>query len=163
MSEPLLWWGLALFGAALVVLALEMFIPSGGLLGLLCAGLAIAGVVCFYRVSTGAGLAATGAVTVMAPLAAYFFLKVYPDTPMGRRLILGDPEGKPADADHEPDGAGAIVGTEGVALTDLRPMGTVDIEGKRLEATAELGLIHAGTRVRVTGVDGAKVRVRALG
>lgn len=164
MTEPLLWWGIALFGSALLVLALELFIPSGGLLSLLCLGLAVSGVVCFFRVSNGAGLASTGAVLVMGPLAAYFFLKIYPDTPMGRRLILGDPDGRPSGADDpsRDDAGGALVGAEGVAVTDMRPMGTVEIDGKRLEAAAELGLIHAGTKVRVTGVEGVKVRVRAV-
>lgn len=165
MTEPLLWWGIALFGSALLVLALELFIPSGGLLSLLCLGLAVSGVVCFFRVSNGAGLASTGAVLVMGPLAAYFFLKIYPDTPMGRRLILGDPDGRPsgagADDPSRDDAGGALVGAEGVAVTDMRPMGTVEIDGKRLEAAAELGLIHAGERVRVTAVEGVKVRVRA--
>jgi membrane-bound serine protease (ClpP class) len=48
----------------------------------------------------------------------------------------------------------------GVALTDLRPGGTVEFDGRRLEAFSEIGFLHAGQRVRVTAVEGAKVRVR---
>lgn len=167
--EALLLWGFVLFGAALLVLALELFLPSGGLLALLCIGLVGGGVVCFFKASTTWGLISVGAVALLAPLVGYFMLKIYPDTAMGRRLILGDPEGR-ATRDAEPDSepgaddgvneAGTLVGLAGVALTELRPVGTVELDGKRIEASSEAGLIHAGQRVRVTAVEGAKVKVR---
>ena len=41
--DPLLVWGIALLAAALVLFALELFIPSGGLLGVVAGVAAVAG------------------------------------------------------------------------------------------------------------------------
>ncbi len=34
-NDPALWWGIVLLAAALVLLAVELLVPSGGLIGLL--------------------------------------------------------------------------------------------------------------------------------
>ena len=52
------------------------------------------------------------------------------------------------------------VGHEGVAVTDMRPAGKVDIRGERLDAVAVTGFIHAGTRVRVTKYENAQIYVK---
>ncbi len=164
MSEPLLWWGIALLGGALAVVALEMFIPSGGLLAVVSTSLAIAGVVAFFRHSTAWGLMSLAAVLVLGPVIVAFMLKIYPDTYVGRRMILGNPEpgDAPTGADAETDRLAALVGAEGVAMTDLHPVGTIRVEGERLEALAEIGAIDSGQRVRITSVEGTRIKVRAI-
>jgi membrane-bound serine protease (ClpP class) len=42
-----------------------------------------------------------------------------------------------------------LVGHDGVALTDLRPAGTVRIDGERIDAVSDIGFIEQGRRVRV--------------
>ncbi|MBL0922524.1 MAG: NfeD family protein [Phycisphaerales bacterium] len=164
MTEPMLWWGLGLFGAAALVVLLEMFVPSGGILAALSTGLAIAGVVSFWRHSPAWGLTSLAALLTLGPLVTAFMLKIYPDTFIGRRMILGGdgPEDGPA-PETDADDASALVGAEGVAATDLRPVGTIRIDGKRVEALAEVGMIEAGARVRVVSVEGTRIRVRAVG
>ena len=51
---------------------------------------------------------------------------------------------------------------EGVALTDLRPAGTAEIAGERLDVVAEEGWVSAGTPVRVVASEGWRLVVRAL-
>ncbi len=53
-------------------------------------------------------------------------------------------------------------GDEGVALSALRPSGTVLIGDKRVEAHTPGELIDAGTRVVVLGVTSSKVLVRSV-
>jgi membrane-bound serine protease (ClpP class) len=43
----------------------------------------------------------------------------------------------------------AVVGREGVAVTDLFPSGQVEVDGRRYEARLEVDFAKAGTRVRV--------------
>ena len=53
-----------------------------------------------------------------------------------------------------------VDGAEGVAVTALKPVGTVDFDGRRVQAISEGGFILAGTRVRVVRVEGSNVFVR---
>lgn len=52
------------------------------------------------------------------------------------------------------------VGSEGVALSPLRPAGTADFDGKRLDVVTEGGFIEIHSRVKVIAVEGTRVVVR---
>ena len=52
------------------------------------------------------------------------------------------------------------IGRYGVALTDMRPAGKVEMDGEMLDAVSQTGFIHAGTRIRVTKYENAQVYVR---
>jgi membrane-bound serine protease (ClpP class) len=54
------------------------------------------------------------------------------------------------------------MGATGLALTDLRPSGTVEIGEDRIDVVAESQWIKAGTRVRVLRYDGSSYVVRAV-
>ncbi len=167
MSDNLL-WGIGLMAGAVMLFLLELFVPSGGVIGLTAFAIAIAGVVAFWMEGSAWGLASTISVIVLVPLAFNFALRIMPNTPFGRRLILGDEDDEEAlalraqaEADrHERERA--LIGAEGVALTDLRPVGSAKFDGQRLEVLAETGLIKAGTHLRVTRVEGTQVKVRGI-
>lgn len=55
-----------------------------------------------------------------------------------------------------------LEGAEGVAATDLRPAGTAEILGERLDVVAEGGWVPAGTPVRVVHSEGWRLVVRAV-
>ncbi len=131
--ESLLVWGLGLLALALVLLVAEFFVPSAGALGLTAAVIAIAGVVCLFRYDTLWGVIGSLIVIVFGPLAVYFGLKLWPHTPLGRRVIGAPSEEEAAAArqreSDEKKKQAALVGKEGRVLTDLRPVGTVEIDG----------------------------------
>jgi membrane-bound serine protease (ClpP class) len=52
-----------------------------------------------------------------------------------------------------------LLGREGVAATDLRPGGLVEVDGMRLEARLMVGSAAAGERVRIVGMDDFCVKV----
>ena len=56
----------------------------------------------------------------------------------------------------------ALIGAEGVVLTDLRPVGVIQVDGQRFDALSETGLIRAGSRVKVTKIDSNQVKVRGI-
>jgi membrane-bound ClpP family serine protease len=164
--DTLLLWGIALIAGSLLVVLIEAFIPSGGLLSVLAGALAIAGVVCLFRYDTSWGLGGVLGLIILAPVAVGFVLKVWPHTPLGRRII-GAPTEDQLYEQHSREQAerqarAAYVGKEGVVLTDLRPVGLVEIEGKRLEVTSETTFVRQGTRVRVTFADMSQIKVRPL-
>jgi membrane-bound serine protease (ClpP class) len=55
----------------------------------------------------------------------------------------------------------SLIGKQGLALTDLRPVGVIDLDGQRTDALAETTYIKAGSRVRIVQADGSQIKVRA--
>lgn len=55
-----------------------------------------------------------------------------------------------------------LEGMDGVALTDLRPSGTAQVAGERLDVVADGSWVSAGTPVRVVSSEGYRHVVRAL-
>ncbi len=51
---------------------------------------------------------------------------------------------------------------EGIALTPLRPSGSAEIEGHRLDVVTEGEFIHTGMRVKVIKVEGSRVVVKEI-
>jgi membrane-bound ClpP family serine protease len=166
MTEPMLIWAFGLLAAAVVILVLELFVPSGGVLGLLSGALAVASVVCFWRVSPAWGITSLAGLLILAPLVFTFFVKVWPDTTMGRKMILAEDdseiERRALEESEERTREDSLIGVQGKALTDLRPVGVVLLDNQRVEALAEGAWIEAGQPVRVTHVEGTRIKVRAI-
>ena len=162
MGEALLIWGVLLVGVSLVLLAAEAFIPSGGLISLVAAAVAISGVVCLFKVDWKWGVAGAGTIAVLGPLVFIFALQLMPSTSMGRKLMFGEQGEERSvlenDGMHDLD---SLIGAEGVVLTALRPVGTVRLGDQRVDALAEISFIPAGTKVKVVSVEGTTIRVRA--
>lgn len=160
-------YALLLLAAAFVLLVLELFLPSGGLLGVSGAVAAIAAVGCFFAEDTTLGFASLLGLAVVTPVLLGLGLWIWPHTPIGRRLVLGGPGDDDAGGAHAAAGARAAdnrpaVGATGKTLTPLRRVGTVRIDGRRVECLAERGMIDAGVSVRVSRVSGNEVFVRVV-
>lgn len=165
--DTMLYWGIALLGVALLLTVIEVFLPTAGLLPVVAAVVAVAGVVCLFRASATWGLIGSLVVIVGGPAAFFIGLRVMPNTPLGRRLVLTDtsrgPRGGDAETVSATDSAlAALIGRDGTVATDLRPIGTVKIDGQRYDAISDSGLIRAGATVRVLAIEGAELRVRPL-
>jgi membrane-bound ClpP family serine protease len=66
----------------------------------------------------------------------------------------GDQEGfKASSFRHE------LIGKVGIAQTDLRPLGTISVEGEIAQATTPYGFIPEGSSVIITGGNGATLIV----
>jgi membrane-bound ClpP family serine protease len=170
-GEGYLVYGFALLAATIVLLFLELFLPSGGLVGMLAGVAAIASVVAFFQYSVTAGLLAAGGYIVLTPIAGIFVFKFWINSPLGRRMILGgdddaiDPDADPMDVSEQARRERlaqlrALIGARGVTVTSLRPVGTVKINDQRLDAMAEHGVIDAGMPIVVTDVYDNQIKVR---
>ncbi len=158
------YWAVLCLAVAAVLFAVEIFIPSGGLLGLLSAAALVTGVVLLFQINTTLGLAGAIASLVAVPVAVMLAMKLWPHTPIFRLLVLSDAQQR-SDEDAPPQAheAGAMVGRTGTAVTDLRPSGMCVIDGKRLDCLSDQSLIEAGTSVRVVRIEGRNIMVRADG
>lgn len=61
-----------------------------------------------------------------------------------------------------PPPAGVPPGSQGVALTELRPLGRAEIDGQRYEVRCQNGLAAAGTRVEVIAAEPGNLLVRIV-
>lgn len=172
-DNTLVLWAVILLGVAMLLFVLEVFVPSGGLIGLGAAVSLILGIICLFGVSTTYGLIGATVALLALPFALAFSIKIWPNTPVGRALMLKDPGGRGAADEGEGEGEGEgetraklkpvlgpAVGDTGVTLTEMRPVGTCLINGKREECLAVGGAIDMGAAVRVVAVDGMHVKVR---
>ena len=167
-----LFWGIALLAGAIILLVLELLFPSGGLLGILCAVCTVGSIIAFWRYTPMAGGTALGIYLVLGPFVVIFGFKLWIQSSLGKRMILGGDEDAPDKSDEEAHEASErariermvelrqLIGANGVTITALRPVGTVKIEGKRIDALAETGVIDAQTPVVVTDVYDNQIKVR---
>lgn len=148
--------GVATFG----IFIIELLLPTGGLLAILCVASAIASVVLGFLHDPTTGMVLLALYSVAAPFMLMIGLRVAAKSPLGKKLVLSAEI--PARTGGVPAPALALpsVGEPGEAITPLRPAGFVRINGRRIDATAEGDLIEAGTSIEVVSVRDGQVRVR---
>ena len=160
-----IFWVAVLLLVGLGVMVLEVFVPSGGILGFVSITAIIAAVAtAFLELGPAAGMAVLAVAVVAVPSVLAVAFRWFPETPLGRRVLPPPPDA----ADVLPDpqrlhlAAAALraFGRSGRAVSDLLPWGSVEIEGTRGDAMSESGPIDAGTTIEVVGVQGTKLVVR---
>jgi membrane-bound serine protease (ClpP class) len=87
------------------------------------------------------------------------FVRYYPQNAWMRRLALVESQGPEYVTSRD---FSALRGLTGVAASYLRPAGVAQIDGKRVDVLTEGEFIAAGTPVRVTRVEGARVFVEPV-
>jgi membrane-bound ClpP family serine protease len=166
VDETLLFWGLGLLAVGLLLIIVEVFVPSGGLITVVAAGSSVAGVYCLFRYNTTWGVAGAAAMLLLGPMFFMFALKIWPSTPIGRRM-MGEPPPEVVEAQRQREMSRreqymALVGAEATVITDLRPVGIIEIDGQRYDGLAQSSFVPAGSKVRVTAVEGTQIRVRPV-
>jgi membrane-bound ClpP family serine protease len=146
---------LLLLVGGVVLLVAEMLLPAQGILGVLGAVALAAAVVVGFRVDSRIGFVTFVAIVVATPFAWMLWVKVWPRTPVGRKMILA-----PVASDLA--GVGVTVGQTGMSVSELRPMGVCAFGNERFEARAERGTIPAGKPVRVVEIVDRRPTVRAV-
>lgn len=76
-------------------------------------------------------------------------------------LVLGDRQ-ENRDGYTSVTDKSKFIGREGVCATDLRPAGTIEVDGEPLDVVSEGGFVNAGDKVKVINVDGSRVLVRRI-
>jgi len=159
-----------LFAVGLTLLAAELFIPAHGVtagLGLLAL---LAGVIACFFVGDWIGVSALAAGAILAPVGAAGWMRLFPHTWLGRRVVL-PPSPKPASLVAS-RAAPVRVGQTGIAISAMRPSGVCefdDLRGDagpadtlRVQAISDFGDIAPGSRVRVICFADGRATVRAV-
>lgn len=143
-------WPILLLLVGMLIIVLEIFVPSGGILGVLAAAAIVASVVLGFSVSIQTGLVVLVLVFILTPVTVGYAFRLWPKTPLGKKILGGDlpsmEESLPVSQLPE------LLGEYGTAHSDLLPNGEVAIEGKRYAALSEGKPIDAGESIRVIAV-----------
>ncbi|NLN45964.1 MAG: hypothetical protein GX153_05290 [Clostridiaceae bacterium] len=80
---------------------------------------------------------------------------------LSRKLILWSSTRKEDGFSSTAD-TSSLIGQEGVAITVLRPAGTGDFDGQRMDVVTEGAFIAQGTRILVIRTEGRRIVVRPV-
>jgi membrane-bound ClpP family serine protease len=75
-------------------------------------------------------------------------------------IRLVPPIRRRGDAIADADELGQMLGRTGRALTPMRPVGTCDFDGHRVECVAESGYVESDKLITVIRVEGTQLTVR---
>ena len=163
MLNPLV-WPILLLMLGLGLVMLEIFVPSGGILGVLATISVLVSIsMAFYHHGPRAGFVFVLVTMVAVPATLILAFKLLPQTPVGRQLLLQTP----SEADVLPDDdhrrqLRALLGQVGRAKSLMLPSGAVEVGGLTVDALSEGLAIEPGTSVRVVAVHGPRVVVRPV-
>lgn len=163
------WEELLLIGLGIVLIGIEVLVvPGTSVAGV---GGVIALVAGLSMVLVGAG--ATGTVIMqalgrvalsilMAMVGSLLLLRLVPQLPFGRRLVLSTGMTAGMGWVSAPDQDQQWLGRTGTAASPLRPSGIATIDDARVDVVSDGAFIDAGTPIQVVRVDGNRVVVRRV-
>lgn len=165
--ENWLVWALVLFAVGMAITALEVLIPSGGLLALVVLGCLVGSLACAYQHSGLAMVILAAVEVVCVPTMVIVAFKILPRTSIGRQLFLRPPGQRGAPQSSSPvsgeaDDHAELLGADGVVVTALRPSGTAEFNGRRISVVSNGEAIGEGRRVRVALIEGNRIVVEPL-
>ncbi len=148
--------------AGVCIIILEIFLPSGGVLGVIAGIAIISSIALAFMESTTTGTIFLALSMILVPVLIVIGFKVFPNTPIGRRVILA-----PAKETSEDRGAAGVVdddytrliGKIGKTITPLRPSGIAEIEDERLSVVSEGTMVDQGIDVVVISIQGNSIVV----
>lgn len=143
----------------LVLIAAEFFLPTI-VIGFLGAVVSFAGIYLSAAFGGEVCLAFLAAFVVLLGLEFLAFRRLLPRTGMGRSLTnvaSNDGSAVPSPASFAP-----FVGKTAVATTVLAPSGTIEVEGRLLEAFSLDGYVERGAAVTITEAGAGRVTVRRV-
>ncbi len=156
-------WPVVFLAMGLLLVSLELFVPSGGFIGLsaaVCLGLGLWNA---FQTSTSLGTTFLLIDFVAVPVTVVVAFRLWARSSLGRRFVLGPPDDDEVAVSHSAGRIEELIGLDGRALTPLRPSGHVEVRGRRYDGMAESGLIPRGAAVRVVQARSGQVVVRLVG
>jgi membrane-bound ClpP family serine protease len=142
-----------------VLLAAELFLPSG-LMAVVALILVFVGVTLTFSHGTTTGLITLAVVVVLLPVAGAVMFRVWPKTWLGRRFFLNVEEEAATGQTTANQELEQLIGRYGKTLSDLRPSGVADFDGRRVDVITEGLTVDADQWVRCIDVRAGRVTVR---
>ena len=141
----------------ILVIIAEIIIPSGGILGILAAGVfGYSLYLVFSQVSATAGMMFVLADLAIIPVLVYFGIRVLAKSPVTLRVRLSKRDG----VTSQDAAQNALLGMEGRTVTDLRPSGMAIIDRQRVDVVTRGEYLEKETDIVVTTVRGNQIVVK---
>lgn len=153
---------LIFFAVGVALLGAEILLPTGGILvviSLLFFALGV-GTILVYGDTIEAVVALSG-LAVGIPAAGFVAVHAWRRMSIGNALDSGIAEATGTDL-PQLAGLDALKGRVGKTVSPMRPSGTVEFDGRRVDAMTEGMMLDAGVWVRCVDVKGGKVVVREM-
>jgi membrane-bound ClpP family serine protease len=150
-----------LFVIGAILLAAEVLLPTGGIFvvaSLLFFALGVG--IIFAQGTNMEALAALGGLVVGFPVAGLIAVSAWRRWSIGAILPGDDVDG--SSAIHGSSDLESLANHTGKTVSPMRPSGTVDFDGKRIDAMTEGVMIEEGVWVRCIAVKAGKVIVRQI-
>jgi len=151
-----------LFTSGVLLLVLEFFIPSGGILTTGAVVLLVSAVVLTWQRDPRAGLAAGVSCGVLVPALFLLALKHVTHLPMGKHLAPPNPESSSGRTSADVEALRSLIGKRGRAVTPLRPVGVCEFDGRRVSCVTGMGMMEKDSTVEGCGLSGRDLIVRAV-
>ncbi len=157
----MIYWAFLLLVIGLFAVVLELFVPSAGILGIAAGILIVTSVVLGFMESFTYGVILLTAAVVTIPGLLALMVKVWPYTPLGRRILLKDlkPEDVLPNYVENKEQKERLEGQLGIAQTKMLPSGIVMVDGEKFDAVSEGFAVEEGDPVRVISVRGNHIYV----
>ena len=153
---------LVLFAIGVILLLAEILLPTGGIL--------VVGALLFFSVGVGIILrygdtveaaVAIGGLAVGLPAAGFVAVHAWRRMSLGSSLDATAGTAGPIDLYGQSE-LEALKGRVGKTVSTMRPSGTVEFDGRRVDAMTEGMMVDAGVWVKCVDVRGGKVVVRKM-
>ena len=149
-----------LYISAIMLALVDLYVPSAGMLLLLSLVAAVGSVMFGFRGGTTSGMTMLTLVAASIPILGLVAIRIWPHTPVGRRIVLGLPPEQPTPALDEQHTLAEHIGHVLISEYPLMPGGQITIDHRAYNALAEAGYIDAGQRIEVTAVRHRNLIVR---
>ena len=146
-----------LFILGLIFLIVEIFTPGFGLAGGTGLVLLILGIILTARTTLEAVVMVVILILLIAVVLAVI-LRSAKKGKLSKKLILWSADRHEQGFSTSED-TSALVGKEGVALTVLRPAGSGEFEGQRLDVVTDGSYVEPGTRIKIIRTEGRRIVV----
>ena len=143
---------IALVLATLLLVVLEVIIPSGGIISVVAVICAIAALKLGFDEGELIGWLSLVGMVLGAPAAIWLGFKILPHTP----FVLN----RQSEGHARTDGLEDFIGEPGIVTSPLRPIGVVEVRDRRVEAVSPGEFLQAGTPVIVVSVRGGELIVK---
>lgn len=153
------WTSLAMFIVGLILLLIEMMIPGFGLPGISGIIFVILGVVLAMDSVTSAILSISIAI-IVTTIVVIVLVKRGFKSKLLNSIILTNQHKKEKGYLSSDSGNDELIGVQGIAASDLKPSGFMDVDGKRIDILSDDGYISRGTEIVISKIEGSKIFVR---
>lgn len=146
---------LVLMAIGIITLIAELLLPTFGVLGIVGVVCMLGSIATCFWINQYLGVALLVVLAIASPLLFSWGMRLWQRTPIGRKMILVHSESAPAKPQY-------ALGQIGIAMTAMRPIGECEFDSRRLEAMSELGIISAGSKVKIVSLGDSMPVVRKM-